>query len=212
MTIRARETETYGDVWGTLGEAYDAWSPGLEYLPLFLDRVGDTRGTLLDAGCGSGRAAVALATAGFAVTLCDLTDDGLHASARTLPFVASVLWTDLTPVAYCAALRADHAARPAPATQPVVDWVYCCDVLEHVPEGLTMLTVHQLCAIARHEVFLVVSHQPDRNGFWVGHPLHHTVQPFVWWRDHLAEVTQIREARDLIHHGVFWLRGHACAS
>jgi 2-polyprenyl-3-methyl-5-hydroxy-6-metoxy-1,4-benzoquinol methylase len=202
--IGTRERDTYRDVWGTLGSEYDTWSPGVEYLPLFLSRIGDTRGTLIDAGCGSGRASVQLAAAGFSVLLCDLTDDGLDDSARGIPFLSTVLWRDLMPVAYLGDVH--YSTRPP---RPSVDYVYCCDVLEHIPEALTMLTVHRLCAVARREVFLVVSHELDRSGFWVGRPLHHTVQSFVWWRDHLAEVTEILEARDLIHHGVFWLKGQA---
>jgi hypothetical protein len=87
-----------------------------------------------------------------------------------------------------------------------VDWVYCCDVLEHVPPQFTMLAIDQMLRVARLGVFLSIALVPDQFGVWVGEALHQTVQPFVWWRDSLREVGEVVDARDLLIHGVYVVR------
>lgn len=190
--IATRERQLYEDVWQGL-DRYGDLSPGVERLPMFLEMVGATLGgiapncgSVLDAGCGSGKAALALEDAGFSVTCADLTDAGLVNSARVLPFVGGPLW----------------------ATCPLgaFDWVYCCDVLEHVPTEFTMLTIARLLETARLAVFLSIALVPDQFGAWVGQPLHQTVQPFTWWRDRLKELGELVECRDLIDAGVYLVR------
>jgi hypothetical protein len=127
---------------------------------------------------------------------CDLTPDGLTPEAQRLPFVEAVLWRDLQP-----AVRA--FAHPNRTT---VDYIYCCDVLEHLPPQFTMLAIDQLLRVAQRGVFLSISLVPDNFGAWVGAPLHQTVQSFTWWRDGLAELGTVLEARDLLSTGLYWVR------
>jgi SAM-dependent methyltransferase len=143
---------------------------------------------VLDAGCGSGKGMIALRKAGFEdVHGCDLTDSGLIPEARgEFEFEHAVLWQDL--------YKQDV---------DFVDWVYCTDVLEHIPTALTMLVVARLLEVAERGVFLTVSMVPDVMGFWIGKPLHETVQPFLWWRDHIKTVGRIVEARDLLTAAAF---------
>ena len=186
MRVTTAERERYETVWGDLQDGYSKVSPGLDMLPVFLEHA-QPPASVLDAGCGSGRAAVALAALGFDVLCCDLTADGLVPEARALPFKAACLWQPL---------------RPA-VQRGMFDWVYCADVLEHVPTQFTMLAVDQLLRVAKHGVFLSVAFVPDQFGAWLGAPLHQTVQPYTWWRDWLAELGTVRAARDLITTGLF---------
>ena len=187
--VTTSEQARYADLWSALPDQYGQVSPGLEMLPLFLAHATPPQ-TILDAGCGSGRAAVALQAAGFEVLLTDLTSEGLVPEARGLPFHPACLWQPLRP-----AIR-----------RGLVDWVYCCDVLEHVPPQFTMLAIDQMLRVARLGVFLSIALVPDQFGVWVGEALHQTVQPFTWWRDSLRELGEVVDARDLLIHGVYVVR------
>lgn len=192
--IEARERELYQDVWARV-DTYGDHSPGAQRVEMFVDMVRPARSsTVLDAGCGSGAGALALEAAGFRVTLADITDEGLLPEARRLSFRPACLWHDLRTTGYVFGGK--------------FDYVYCCDVLEHIPPALTMLTVHRLLQVARKGVFLSIGTQPDKYGFLVGTPLHQTAEHFVWWRDHLGEIGQIVEGRDLLNQAVFWLVDH----
>lgn len=184
--IEQQERTLYEAVWQDI-PGYGRFSPGATYVPAFQAMTGAREGRVLDAGCGSGAGALALAAAGFSVRLCDLTDAGLLPEARDLPFTPVCLWGDLAEIV------------------PLTDWVYCCDVLEHVPTAFTMLTVSRLLAVTRQGLFLSICLEPDHLGVWVGQPLHQTVQPFTWWRDNLAELATVRECRDCLQVGLFAL-------
>jgi SAM-dependent methyltransferase len=186
--ILTAERELYDGVWSSL-ESYGDCAPGEFYAPLFLQHVNGRYGHVLDAGCGSGKGALALAKAGLRVTLCDLTDAGLVDEARALPFVTACLWHDLK--------------RATPSGS--VDWVFCCDVLEHIPSQFTMLAIDQMLRIARQGVFLGIALVPDSFGAWVGRPLHQTVQPFQWWRDSLKELGDVVDARDLFQSAAYFV-------
>jgi SAM-dependent methyltransferase len=188
----ATETEKYADVWQALPQ-YATYSPGAELLPLFLQMVGESRGTVLDAGTGSGKGALALSAAGFDVTCCDVTAAGLVPEAQMLPFYVTSLWHDLWPVAR----GAGHPGRTR------FDYVYCTDVLEHIPPQFTMLAIDQMLRVAQKGLFLGISLRADEFGTWVGQPLHQTVQSFTWWRDSLKELGEVVEARDLFSEAVF---------
>src|SRR5690242_986817 len=98
------EAALYEQVWSAI-ETYGAHSPGEQVAAIFADLVREQRKvstfdgiTVLDAGCGSGKGAVALHSLGFTVRLCDLTNLGLTPEAKTLPFTEASLTRDLSPV------------------------------------------------------------------------------------------------------------------
>lgn len=194
--IAQRERALYEDVWHSLA-GYQAFSPGEKRIDVFLDMAGlavDVEGrvrqpaTVLDAGCGSGKGALALAARGFLVDLVDLTDVGLVPEAERFRFVAGALWDDL-----------QHLTGSRYA------YVYCCDVLEHIPTALTMLVVARLLAVAQRGVFLNIGLAQDNFGAWMGQPLHKTMESYVVWRDLLACVGHLVEARDLLTSCAFYL-------
>ncbi len=184
-SISTTEREKYATVWQSI-DHYGDFSPGEKYLPLFLQMIGEQRGQVLDAGCGSGKGSVALQAAGFTVTMADLTSAGLVPEADDIPFIERVLWDEWE--------RNDR-----------FDWVYCCDVMEHIPTPFTMLVIRQLLSVCRKGVFLSISLMPDSYGVMIGQPLHHTVQTFPQWRDQLNTIGRVVEARDLLHTGVYFV-------
>lgn len=184
MNLATKEQQLYSTVWQSV-EQYGAYSPGESYLPLFLQMIGASRGTILDAGCGSGKGALALQAAGFTVTMSDITRDGLAPEASHMPFLPHVMWDDRPDLSF--------------------DYVYCCDVMEHIPLPFTMLVIRQLLSIARRGVFLSISLMPDSFGVLIGQHLHQSVQTFPQWRDQLDTVGRVIEARDLLHTGVYFV-------
>lgn len=195
MRVIAAEREIYERTWQVPG--YADHSPGEAHVALFMDMAAPAPGSvILDAGCGSGKGALALTALGFPVVLTDLTADGLVAEARGLPFFESCLWSPIGPT------LAPGVAGPF-VQVPVV---YCCDVLEHIPTEYTMLTIARLLERASEGLFLSIALQPDQFGVWVGRPLHQTVRDFSWWRDRIADLGVLVEARDLLNAGVYYVR------
>ena len=143
---------------------------------------------------------VALSKLGYVVAGMDITDAGLNAEAKAHPFVRDTLWNDLRPAVYLL-----HAAKPETFAADSVDYIYCCDVLEHLPTQYTMLAVDQLLRVAKKGVFLSIFFIQDGYGPWVGRPLHLTVLPFTWWRDALREIADVVDARDCNEFGIFYL-------
>ena len=190
MTVAARERETYEAMWAI--SEYASVSPGEQLADVFVDCVQAHGGrrtwqadSVLDAGCGSGKGAIALRGRGFSVTLCDMTPAGLSLEAAGLPFHEVPLWEPLRRVVGW------H------------DWVYCCDVMEHIPTPFTMLVAARLLEVARRGVFFSIALVPDQFGAMIGKPLHQSVQSFVEWRDQLATLGKVVEARDLLSSGIY---------
>jgi 2-polyprenyl-3-methyl-5-hydroxy-6-metoxy-1,4-benzoquinol methylase len=187
LSFLALDRQKYEDLAAV--PAYADHSPGEQYAPMFLELVGEQRGSVLDAGCCTGKGGLALAKAGFDVTLCDYTDALLIPEAARLGFLGvRTLWTS-------------YGLRQ-------FGFVYCCDVLEHIPREFTMLTASNLVRKARHGAFFSIALTPDSFGAWVGKPLHETVESFVWWRDRLKEFGTLEDARDLGHTGIYYVRPH----
>lgn len=207
LSLQAAERETYEEMHCV--SAYTEFSPGERFLPVFLDMVDHHRlweevelfpETILDAGCSSGKSALALDDIRgehiFRPFMMDLTDSGLVDEARRraklatrenggIPFAEGCLW--------------ELMGR-------TFDWVYCCDVLEHIPPEFTMLVISRLLEAATKGVFLSIALQADNFGAWVGKPLHQTVQSYQWWHDRLSELGEIVEARDLLTNGLYLVR------
>jgi SAM-dependent methyltransferase len=186
--ITAREHALYTNVWGGIPNYRDV-SPGVLALNPFLEMSNAVTGTVFDAGCGSGAASLALAERGFSVLAGDITSAGIDFAAfaaADIQFTELCLWE--------------------PFEIPRVNYVYCCDVMEHVPPEYSMLVVDRLLDTATTGAFFSISLVPDRFGVFVGKALHQHVQSFEWWRDHLNEMGHVIEARDLLATGLYWVK------
>lgn len=186
-SLAAFERKKYQEIWSY--SQYRAHSPGEWALPLFRQMV-RKKGTLIDLGCGTGRAGLALSEEGHQVTLLDFADNCLDFKVRksALPFIRSNLWT---------------------SWGGEFDVGYCCDVMEHLPPAKVDTVLSRMMKNCRR-VFFNIHFGPDNFGKVIGHPLHLTVEPFTWWRDKLAGVGDLKEARDLIGMGAFLLEARRC--
>jgi hypothetical protein len=182
MRIADTECALYDAVWAHAD--YHTLSPGSEAVPRFLRLVDAVPGeSLIDFGCGTGRAGAALSARGLDVVLTDQTNAGLEVNGDPkLPFRQHCLW------------------RKWPYGS--ADFGFCCDVLEHVPTELTALTIARMLE-ACDWLYLEVSTVPDQFGMLVGQPLHKTVKPFVWWLDLCAEIGTIRYGVDMLTRAAF---------
>ena len=185
--IATAERDIYEEMWGVT--AYSTRSFGEEYAYMFADHA-KPGSTVLDAGCGSGKGSLALAALGYKMTMCDLTDVGLTVEARSLPFFQATLWKPL-------AKRYTFGGA--------YDYVYCTDVMEHLPTAFVALAITRMLAVTKKGLFISVALGPDNMGVWVGRPLHQTVYPFPWWRDLLNELGHVIEARDLMHTAILFV-------
>lgn len=179
-TLATHERRKYERIWSD--SRYAQYSPGEEMVPLFRQMC-RKKGTLLDIGCGTGRATRKLHEAGYSAVGIDFVD----ARDAPTPFVKQNLWT------------------PWKKIRGVRDYGYCCDVMEHIPPEKVDLVLDN---IIRHcnRVFFSVHFGPDHFGQVIGHPLHLTIRPFVWWREKLRCYGILTEARDLLGMGVFLLQ------
>jgi 2-polyprenyl-3-methyl-5-hydroxy-6-metoxy-1,4-benzoquinol methylase len=193
MILQTRERATYDEMWAV--DAYSENSPGERLADVFAEWA-KPGAVVLDAGCGSGKGAQALIDRGYLVGMCDLTGEGLR--EKPAPFVTACLWDEKQ---VAAAVYLLHVAGLGDAKK--VDYVYCCDVMEHIPPTFTMLTVRNLLSVCSKGAFFSIALQPDNFGAWVGKSLHQTVQPFEAWRDQLKELGRVVDARDLGVTGLY---------
>lgn len=173
------ECEKYERIWAV--PEYSNHSPGEKLVDIFLHVSGAGRGdSVIDLGCGTGRATRALQDHGLRATGYDITPKGLQ---ETISFKQGCLWEQI---------------------QGQYVYGYCVDVMEHIPIEYTMLTLHQMKRVCKG-LFLHICNVPDGFGKAIGEPLHLTVMPFEWWRDHLREIGTVVEARDLMRNSLFYV-------
>jgi SAM-dependent methyltransferase len=181
--LAADEKRKYKEIWGY--SQYRHHSPGEWCLPIFKQLVRKYEGTLIDLGCGTGRAGDQLSELGFQVTLLDFADNCLdyQIKKKEHPFIVSNLW-------------GNWKGR--------WDYGYCCDVMEHMPPekvDSVLKKISKNCG----KCFFNIHFSDDNFGKLVGHPLHLTVKPFLWWLDKLREFGEVKNARDLIGMGSFFV-------
>lgn len=153
MSTRTSERLKYERMWEV--PRYRKNSPGLIAVGDFLKHnpIGHT---LVDLGCGTGRAGLELSKS-FSVVLFDIAGNAID-SDNTLPFIQGCLWEDV----------------------PKADIGYCCDVLEHIPTDKVDRVLDNLFENYQ-QVFMRIFLTEDTCGKEIGETLHLTVKPFEWW-------------------------------
>jgi 2-polyprenyl-3-methyl-5-hydroxy-6-metoxy-1,4-benzoquinol methylase len=175
MITAETEREKYRKIWAV--PAYRSNSPGEGLVSYFLKNAEWQKGqTLIDLGCGTGRAGLALSRKEFRVTLLDHCEEALDEAVRLeeLPFIEANLWE-----------LDDHITD--------FDWFYCCDVMEHIPPERVDLVLHNCAQVARRGFFQIAMFD-DSYGDRIGEKLHLTVKNGNWWMAALKEHFQVTEA------------------
>jgi len=173
--IVEKEREKYQAAWGLAD--YHKVSPGEKYADIFATYA-DPESKVLDLGCGAGAGGNALEKLGYKVTFCDLDNWG-----NVKPFIKSCIWE-------------------LPHFTTRWEWIYCCDVLEHIPSEFIALSLDKI-RVNSPNAFLSIGLTEDHFGKVIGEPLHLTVRPFTWWRDFLKEFGEVENARDCQHTGIY---------
>ncbi len=176
--MMAAEKAKYEKTWND--KAYRLASPGEIVLPDFLGRNPE-RGTLIDFGCGTGRATQKLIAAGFDATGVDIASNAVDTG---IPFEQACLW------------EKSFKAK----------WAYCCDVMEHIPPEYVDAVLDNMDT---ENCYLHVHLHPDKFGKRVGEVLHLTIQPHDWWLEKISKRWNIVDHSTDGHTSLFYGVGNA---
>ena len=155
------EKDKYRRMWQF--DMYRTFSPAeqvVDQIAAFIDKPG----SVIDFGCGTGRAQLALTHKGFDVIGVDFADNCRDAEAQQLPFLE---W-DLS--------------LPCPLGGM---WGYCCDVMEHIPPHQVDDVIRNIANSCSEGVFFRIEFAPDGMGALIGQPLHLSVHGADWWQEKL---------------------------
>ena len=163
---------------------YRRSSPGLRVSKLFLDKLHPliTEGQrLIDFGSGTGKAAAPFLQAGLCVDMVDIASNALdpemqsllHILPAHLSFTQSPLWN-------------------LPKTLKPAEWIYCCDVLEHIPSERVMDTLREMSKRTLKGGIFQIYLEDEPFGDMIGQTLHLTLRPREWWIHQIAKFWPIR--------------------
>lgn len=187
-----REKDKYDVIWRDY-PTYRDCSPGEAFAPFFFDGFkGEIRAgqTIIDFGCGTARVAKEFIAKGLNVTLVDISPYCLDEEIRNLlplfsnqiHFHQGCLWS-------------------LPKSIKSSYWMYCCDVLEHIPEEYIETCLDQIAKRTRFGGYFSICLKEDLAGKKLGHPLHLTVKEKDWWEEkinkHFTIIGQDAVADDL---------------
>lgn len=151
-----QEVDKYRAMWGR--PEYRRYSPGLDCVPTLLNRTGSARGSLIDFGCGSGRASVELQKLGFDVVAVDFAENALDEGSSIPLYIADI-------------------TRPLKVS---ATWGLCADVMEHIPEGSVDAVLYNISVAVKTCLFKIES-EADVLGKLIDQKLHMTVKSHIWW-------------------------------
>lgn len=193
QSTTSKERAKYSAIWKV--PAYHNSSPGENFVLPFMKISGaQPNETVIDVGAGAGAASRALASQGLAVTAFDLTNEAW--THTDILLIEGSIWHGLP---RSTGTNGNHMYDGK------FDYVYCCDMMEHLPTEFTALAINNLLSVSRKGVFLSICFIPDVMGQLIRLPLHLTVKPFAWWLSLLRELGSVREARDILGDGLFYV-------
>jgi SAM-dependent methyltransferase len=189
----------YERVWAD--PRYRETAPGEAHVERFLS-LARPYGEVVDFGCGTGRAALAISRlAGVRVMGIDFAANALDLDTDVQAAHGRQSNDALHPPA-AVTFRVHDLREPLSGLAP---FGFCTDVLEHIaPADVEGVLANILMAARR--VYLAISTVPDQFGpALLGEPLHLTVRPHEWWRGALESLgARIDHEEDLGAVSVFY--------
>jgi 2-polyprenyl-3-methyl-5-hydroxy-6-metoxy-1,4-benzoquinol methylase len=181
-TLEQREKDKYEAVWNL--EAYDDMSPGLGQVEMAFKELGMQVGdTLLDFGCGPGRATLALTEKGIMAVGVDIATNCLQVD---VPCIEACLW-DLPKLS--------------------AKFGLCCDVLEHIPTEKVGDVIRGIARCTTDAVYFQICFVDDAFGMQIGQPLHLTIRKPEWWmgqlKAHFKKVIYMEQTPTNTQCGIF---------
>lgn len=160
MDNALKEKQKYEAMWSR--SEYRERSPGLRMAQMAYDWM-NPEGTMIDLGCGTGRAAAFFAERDIDVTGFDIADNAM--TDFDGKFISGCLW-DMPDM-------------------PVFDYGFCADVMEHLPPEHIDDAFRCIHRVIDKEVFFQIALFECHMGDVIGEHLHLTVKPHKWWIDKL---------------------------
>jgi SAM-dependent methyltransferase len=158
-----QERLKYEKVWSTI-KAYSESSPGLDLADKAIEIFEEHKvGSILDAGCGSGKAAGRFYNKGYVTCGIDITLEGLRKDVERLPIFHEMCVWDF------------------PGWLPAYGAIYCIDVMEHIPEEKVDAVIDNLADRWNKIAIFQIAMFQDRFGEMIGERLHLTVKTKDWW-------------------------------
>jgi hypothetical protein len=152
VPLEDRERKKYEEMWKF--DLYRKDAPGEGMVDEAIKALGLKSGdSVIDFGCGTGRASQKMLDSGLNVTSVDFASNCMDADVK-LNFVNACLW-DL------------------PEMQ--ADYGYCTDVMEHIPMEKVLLVLQGIRDRCSKGAFFNIATRPDMLGGLIGRKLHMTV-------------------------------------
>lgn len=153
---------------------YHRYSPGKAHAPEAMARLGMKPGeTLYDLGCGAGAAIPLFVAHGLLVRGVDI--------AMSPALAAYALETTKHLPKHRRPVMTGACLWTLPLDWPRRDWVFCVDVLEHVPPAKVDAVLMHIHRLAGKAAYLSIHCHPDGCGALIGETLHLTVERPEWW-------------------------------
>jgi uncharacterized Rossmann fold enzyme len=175
------EQEKYQTMWQF--DLYRDTSPGEHMVDTFLE-LAKPDSLIIDFGCGTGRACLAMSEKGHDVLAMDFASNCRDQEAMVLPFIE---W-DLT--------------QPIPSR---ARYGFCTDVMEHIPPEDVKAVVKNIMEAAEN-VFFQISTVDDIHGKLIGAPLHLSVYIHGIWKEIISEFGDIEWSHDQGTASLFYVK------
>ncbi len=136
--------------------------------------------SIIDFGCGTGMASSAFFFEGLSVRMVDIAANCLDEKVvhlltlcpEKIAFIEACLWK-------------------LPKFLDQADWIYCCDVLEHLPTKYIDIALFQMASRTKKGGFLQIFLKEEPYGDLIEKKLHLTVQSKEWWLDKIKKYWKI---------------------
>ena len=138
---------------------------------------------VIDFGCGTGRVARNFLAKGLHITLVDLCPNCLDPEIELLlslfperiSFIETCLWN-------------------LPKEIEIADWVYCCDVLEHIPEKKIDFVLKSINSRNSKGGYFSIGLKEDVFGKTINSSLHLCLQSKDWWDKKISSYWHIESS------------------